>query len=72
MIEETLLDAMEKMDKAVEHVQSQFATVRTGRAAPALVERLNVEYYGSPVPVQQLAAIQVRRRPYAVLVRSDR
>jgi ribosome recycling factor len=57
--DETLLDAMEKMDKAVEHVQSQFSTVRTGRAAPALVERLNVEYYGAPVPIQQLAAIQV-------------
>ena len=59
MTEETLLDAMEKMDKAVEHVQVQFSTVRTGRAAPALVERINVEYYGEPVPLQQLAAIQV-------------
>jgi ribosome recycling factor len=57
--EDVLLDAMEKMDKAVEHVQSQFATVRTGRAAPAIVEKLNVDYYGSPVPLQQLAAIQV-------------
>ncbi|MDJ0768596.1 MAG: ribosome recycling factor [Ilumatobacter sp.] len=59
MIDETMLDAMEKMDKAVEHTQTQFSTVRTGRAAPALVERLNVEYYGAPVPLQQLAAIQV-------------
>lgn len=59
MTEETLLDAMDKMDKAVEHVQSQFGSVRTGRAAPALVERLLVEYYGAPVPLQQLAAIQV-------------
>lgn len=59
MIEETLLEAIEKMDKAVGHVQSQFQTVRTGRAAPALVEKLTVEYYGAPVPLQQLAAIQV-------------
>ena len=59
MTEETLLDAMEKMEKAVSHVQGQFSTVRTGRAAPALVEKLNVEYYGAPVPLQQLAAIQV-------------
>ena len=59
MIEETLLEAIDKMDKAVGHVQSQFPTVRTGRAAPALVEKLTVEYYGSPVPLQQLAAIQV-------------
>ncbi|MFZ8978910.1 MAG: ribosome recycling factor, partial [Candidatus Nanopelagicales bacterium] len=58
-VDEVLLEAEDKMDKAVEHVQHQFATVRTGRAAPALVERLTVEYYGSPVPVQQLAAIQV-------------
>jgi ribosome recycling factor len=59
VIEETLLDADEKMAKAVEHTQSQFGTVRTGRAAPALVERITVEYYGTPVPLQQLAAIQV-------------
>ena len=59
MIEETLLEAIEKMDKAVGHVQSQFQTVRTGRAAPALIEKLHVEYYGAPVPLQQLAGIQV-------------
>ncbi len=59
MIEETLLEAIDKMDKAVGHVQSQFQTVRTGRAAPALIEKLHVEYYGSPVPLQQLAGIQV-------------
>lgn len=57
--EETLLDAMDKMDKAIEHVQSQFGTVRTGRAAPVLVERLTAEYYGTKVPIQQLASIQV-------------
>ncbi len=59
MIEEILLDAIDKMDKALSHVQSQFSTVRTGRAAPALIEKLNVEYYGAPVPLQQLAGIQV-------------
>jgi len=59
VIEETLLDAMDKMEKAVGHVQTQFQTVRTGRAAPALVERITVEYYGTPVPLQQLASIQV-------------
>ena len=59
MIEETLLDAIDKMEKAVEHVQNQFTTVRTGRASPALVEKLMVDYYGSMVPVQQLAGFQV-------------
>jgi ribosome recycling factor len=57
--DETILDALEKMNKAVEHVQSQFTTVRTGRATPALVEKLQVEYYGSHVPLQQLAGFQV-------------
>ena len=59
MIEETLLDAMDKMDKAVEHVQGQFGSVRTGRASPALVEKLTAEYYGAQVPLQQMATIQV-------------
>ncbi len=59
MTEETILDALEKMEKAVEHVQVQFTTVRTGRATPALVEKLQVEYYGSHVPLQQLAGFQV-------------
>jgi len=59
VIDDTILEAMDKMDKAVEHTQSQFATVRTGRANPALVERITVEYYGAPVPIQQLASISV-------------
>lgn len=59
MIEDILLEAIDKMERAVEHVQSQFSTVRTGRANAALVDRIVVEYYGSPVPLQQLAAFQV-------------
>ena len=59
MIEETLLEAMDKMDKAVEHTQGQFSTVRTGRATPALVDRLHATYYGAEVPLQQLATFQV-------------
>jgi ribosome recycling factor len=47
VIDDTMLEAMDKMDKAVEHTQSQFGTVRTGRASPALVERITVEYYGA-------------------------
>lgn len=72
MIDETLLDALEKMDKAVQHVQGQFATVRTGRAAPALVEQLPVEYYGAPVPLQQLAAIQVPEARQLLIKPHDR
>jgi ribosome recycling factor len=72
VIDETLLEAMEKMDKAVEHVQGQFSTVRTGRAAPALVERLTAEYYGAPVPIQQLATIQVPEARMLLIKPHDR
>lgn len=72
MIDETLLDALDKMDKAVVHVQGQFATVRTGRAAPALVEQLQVEYYGSHVPLQQLASIQVPEARQLLIKPHDR
>lgn len=72
MIEETILEALEKMEKAVEHVQSQFTTVRTGRATPALVEKLLVEYYGSPVPLQQLAGFQVPEARQLVVKPHDR
>lgn len=72
MIEETILDAIEKMEKAVEHVQGQFLTVRTGRATPALVEKLMVEYYGSQVPLQQLAGFQVPEARMLVVKPHDR
>ncbi|MCU1391494.1 MAG: frr [Ilumatobacteraceae bacterium] len=72
MIEETLLEAMDKMDKAVQHVQSQFTTVRTGRATPSLVDRIVVEYYGSMVPLQQLAAVQVPEPRQLIIKPHDR
>lgn len=72
MTEATILEALEKMEKAVEHVQSQFTTVRTGRATPALVEKLLVEYYGSPVPLQQLAGFQVPEARQLVVKPHDR
>ncbi|MEN9645060.1 MAG: ribosome-recycling factor [Actinomycetota bacterium] len=70
--EDTILEAMEKMEKAVEHVQNQFTTVRTGRATPALVEKLLVEYYGAPVPLQQLAGFQVPEARQLVVKPHDR
>ena len=72
VIEETLLEAIEKMDKAVEHVQSQFTTVRTGRATPALVDRIQVDYYGSSVPLQQLAGFQVPEARQLIIKPHDR
>ncbi len=72
MTEETLLDAIDKMEKAVAHTQDQFTTVRTGRATPALVEKLLVEYYGSPVPLQQLAGFQVPEARQLIVKPHDR
>ena len=72
VIDETLLEAMEKMDKAVEHTQSQFATVRTGRATPSLVDRITVEYYGAPVPLQQIASISVPEARQLLIKPHDR
>ena len=59
LIELVLDDAGDKMDKAVDHARHEFSTVRTGRASPALVEKLPVDYYGSEVPLQQLAGFSV-------------
>lgn len=47
------------MLKAIDHARADFAAVRTGRATPALVERLRVDYYGTEVPLQQLAGFQI-------------
>lgn len=52
-------DAAERMKKAVAHAKSEFSGVRTGRATPVLVEKLSVDYYGSSVPMQQLASFSV-------------
>ena len=56
MIDETLFEAEEKMDKAVEVAKEEFAAIRTGRANPAMFTKLTVDYYGSPTPLQQLAS----------------
>lgn len=72
MIEETLLEAMENMAKALEHVQSQFLSVRTGRATSSLVEKLPVEYYGATVPLVQLATFQVPDARSLVIKPHDR
>jgi ribosome recycling factor len=72
VIDDILLEAIDKMDKAVEHAQSQFSTVRTGRATPALVEKLPVNYYGADVPLVQLAGFQVPEARTLVIKPHDR
>ncbi len=56
MIKETLNEADDKMDKAVEVAREDFASIRTGRANPAMFHKLTADYYGTPTPLQQLAS----------------
>ena len=72
MIEETLLEATDGMAKALEHVQSQFLGVRTGRATSNLVEKIAVDYYGATVPMVQLASFQVPDARTLVIKPHDR
>src|SRR5215216_3433485 len=57
MIDELLQDAREHMDKSVEATRNEFGSVRTGRASPALLDRIVVDYYGAQTPLKQLATI---------------
>jgi ribosome recycling factor len=59
LVDAVILETGDKMDKAVEHTQVEFGSIRTGRASPAFVEKLIVDYYGSEVPLQQLAGFSV-------------
>lgn len=58
MISDVLAEAKDKMTKAVDVAKEDFATVRTGRANPALFQKILVEYYGTPTPLAQLASLQ--------------
>ncbi len=66
--DEILFDAEERMEKAAERLQERAARLRTGRATPALVDTLRVEYYGSPTPLKQLAQINTPD-PQSILIR---
>ena len=57
MIDELLTDAREHMDKSVDATRAKFGSVRTGRASPALLDRIMVEYYGAQTPLKQLATV---------------
>jgi ribosome recycling factor len=66
--DEILLDAEERMEKAVGVFRDELRGLRTGRATPALVENIRVEYYGSPTPIKQLAQINIPE-PQQILIR---
>jgi ribosome recycling factor len=71
-VEAVLDDTHEKMLRAVDHARGELAAIRTGRAAPALVEKLRVEYYGSEVLLQTLAGIQVPEAKMLVIAPYDK
>jgi len=56
VIDETLLEAADKMERSIEAAKEDIATIRTGRANPGLYAKVMVEYYGTPTPLQQLAS----------------
>jgi ribosome recycling factor len=57
MIDDLLKDAREHMDKSVDATRTKFGSVRTGRASPVLLDRINVDYYGAITPLKQLATV---------------
>jgi ribosome recycling factor len=72
VIDETLFEAEEKMDKAVEVAKEDFSAIRTGRATPALFNKVMVDYYGAPTPLQQLASFQVPEARTVIISPYDR
>ena len=67
MIDDTLLEAEEKMDKAVAVARDELGTLRTGRASPQMFARLTVDYYGTPTPIPPMASITVAAARMAVI-----
>ncbi len=67
MIDETLFEAEEKMEKAVSVAKEDLGTVRTGRANPSMFNRIVVDYYGAPTPLNQLASVSVPEARMAVI-----
>ena len=57
--DQLVADASTRMDKSVEHARNEFNTVRTGRASAALLDRISIDYYGTPTPLKQLATVNV-------------
>ncbi|WP_030275671.1 ribosome recycling factor [Streptomyces sp. NRRL B-24484] len=72
MIEETLLEAEEKMEKAVAVAKDDFAAIRTGRAHPAMFNKIVADYYGALTPINQLASFSVPEPRMAVITPFDK
>ena len=72
MIDETLLDAEERMEKAVTVAKDDFGSIRTGRATPAMFNKILVDYYGALTPVNQLASLGVPEPRMAIVQPYDK
>jgi ribosome recycling factor len=68
VIDETLFEAEEKMERAIEFAKEELATIRTGRATPAMFGRIVIDYYGVPTPIPQMASINIPE-PRMVLIK---
>ncbi|GIJ30343.1 ribosome-recycling factor [Micromonospora qiuiae] len=67
MIDDTLLEAEEKMERAVEHAKEEFGAIRTGRANPGMFSKIIIDYYGSPTPLTQMASVAIPEPRMAII-----
>src|SRR4051794_18010912 len=72
MIDDIMLEAEIKMDKAIEAARGALAGIRSGRATPGLLQKITVDYYGAPTPLQQLASIAAPEPRLLVVTPFDR
>ena len=72
MIDDTLLEAEEKMTKAIDVAKGDFGSIRTGRANAAMFHKIMVDYYGAPTPLQQLASFQIPEARSVLITPFDR
>jgi ribosome recycling factor len=67
VIDETLFEAEEKMERAIVFAKEEFATIRTGRATPGMFSKILIDYYGSPTPLTQMASIAIPEPRMAII-----
>ncbi|MER7441018.1 MULTISPECIES: ribosome recycling factor [Micromonospora] len=67
MIDDTLLEAEEKMERAIEHAKEEFGAIRTGRANPAMFSKVIIDYYGTPTPLTQMASVAIPEPRMAII-----
>lgn len=72
MIDDIIKDAEQKMANSIDYAKEEFAAIRTGRAHPAMFSKINIDYYGSATPLQQLASFQVPEARMVMITPYDR